>query len=268
MAQRQKAAPGPKTPRGNYRCRSVSVSVPGYAAEGLTLTERPRREDPTADNPGGADVEGKRSPRARTARPRDAASLIVWRQSRKGPELLMGKRHAGHRFMPDVMVFPGGRVDPDDHRGPAISELRGDARRLLERRATPARARALGIAAARELFEETGLVLGERRGDGVAAALSALDYLCRAITPTGRPIRFHARFLVAPAEAVHGAIQGSGELEKLGWYSPEAAHANNVATITARVMGEFLAWLALPEAARAERDLIVFRGMDDRRVER
>jgi hypothetical protein len=108
----------------------------------LTLTDRPRREDPTADNPGGADAEGKRSPRARTARPRDAASLIVWRQSRKGPELLMGKRHAGHRFMPDVMVFPGGRVDPDDHRGPAISELREDARRLLERRATPARARA------------------------------------------------------------------------------------------------------------------------------
>jgi hypothetical protein len=98
--------------------------------------------------------------------------------------------------------------------------------------------------------------------------LGALDYLCRAITPTGRPIRFHARFLVAPAEAVHGSIQGSGELEKLDWYRPEAAHAHNVATITARVMGEFLAWLALPEAARAKRDLIVFRGMDDRRVER
>ena len=244
------------------------ASAPGCEAGGLTLTDRPRREDPTADNPGGADAEGKRSPRARTARPRDASSLIVWRQSRKGPELLMGKRHAGHRFMPDVMVFPGGRVDPDDHRGPAISELRGEPRRLLERRATPARARALGIAAARELFEETGLVLGERRGEGVAAALGSLDYLCRAITPTGRPIRFHARFLVAPAEAVHGEIQGSGELEKLGWYSPEAAHANNVATITARVMGEFLAWLALPQPARAERELIIFRGMDDRRVEK
>jgi 8-oxo-dGTP pyrophosphatase MutT (NUDIX family) len=205
--------------------------------------------------------------RARAARPRDAASLIVWRQSSTGPELLMGKRHPGHRFMPDVMVFPGGRVDPDDHRGAAISELREAPRSLLERRATPARARALGIAAARELFEETGLVLGEKRGEGVAAALGALDYLCRAITPSGRPIRFHARFLIAPAEAVTGTIQGSGELEKLGWYSPEAAHANNVATITARVMLEFLHWLALPAAARAKRDLIVFRGMDDRRVE-
>ena len=234
----------------------------------MSLTEHPRREDPTADNPGGADAEGKRGPRTRTARPRDAASLIVWRQSRAGTELLMGKRHPGHRFMPDVMVFPGGRVDPDDHRGPAISELRAEPKRLLERRATPARARALGIAAARELFEETGLVLGERQGDGVAAALGALDYLCRAITPSGRPIRFHARFLMAPAEAVHGSIQGSGELEKLGWYTPEAAHANNVATITARVMLEFLHFLALPEAARAGRELVVFRGMDDRRVER
>jgi hypothetical protein len=110
--------------------------------------------------------------------------------------------------------------------------------------------------------------MGERRGDGVAADLGALEYLCRAITPTGRPIRFHARFLIAPAEAVHGAIQGSGELERLGWYSPEAAHANNVATITARVMGEFLGWLALPEVARAARELIIFRGMDDRRMER
>jgi hypothetical protein len=32
-------------------------------------------------------------------------------------------------------------------------------------------------------------------------------------------------------------------------------------------MLEFLHWLALPAAARAKRDLIVFRGMDDRRVE-
>ena len=142
MAPRQKAAPGLKTPRGSFPCQSALAFAPGYAAGGLSLTERPRRQDPTADNPGGADVEGKRSPRARTARPRDAASLIVWRQSRKGPELLMGKRHAGHRFMPDVMVFPGGRVDPDDHRGPAINELRAEPKRFLERSATPARARA------------------------------------------------------------------------------------------------------------------------------
>ena len=68
------------------------------------------RHHPAADNPGGADAEGHAR---RTVRPRDAASLIVWRIGPAGPEVLMGQRHAKHRFMPDVMVFPGGRVDAD-----------------------------------------------------------------------------------------------------------------------------------------------------------
>ncbi len=221
--------------------------------------------DPTADNPGGADVEGRSR---RIVKPRDAASLILWRIGASGPEVLMGQRHAKHRFMPDVMVFPGGRVDPDDHRQPAISELQPVARAMLERRATPARARALGIAAARELFEETGLVLGERRGDGVAADLSALHYVCRAVTPGGRPIRFNARFLAAPAEAVHGEIAGSGELERLGWFTPEQAHRHRVADITGKVLVEFLDWLEMTPSLREARALVVYRGMDSRHLER
>jgi 8-oxo-dGTP pyrophosphatase MutT (NUDIX family) len=228
------------------------------------LTER-RAADPTADNPGGADAEGHAR---RIVRPRDAASLIVWRVGPAGPEVLMGRRHARHRFMPDVMVFPGGRVDPDDHRQPAISELQPLTRRMLEWRATPGRARAIGIAAARELFEETGLVLGDRRGEGVAADLGALHYVCRAVTPGGRPIRFNARFLAAPAEAVHGEIAGSGELESLGWYTPEAAHRHHVADITGKVLVEFLDWLEMSPRARSSRSLIVFRGMDNRHQER
>lgn len=221
--------------------------------------------DPTADNPGGADAEGHSR---RTVRPRDAASLILWRAGPKGPEVLMGKRHARHRFMPDVMVFPGGRVDHDDHRQPATSELQPATRRMLEHRATPGRARAIGIAAARELFEETGLVLGQRQGDGVAADLAALHYVCRAVTPGGRPIRFNARFLAAPAEAVQGDIAGSGELENLGWYTPEAAHRHHVADITGKVLVEFLDWLEMSPRRRAARALIVFRGMDNRHQER
>lgn len=224
-----------------------------------------RREDPTADNPGGADAEGLAR---RTARPRDAASLIVWRIGPAGPEVLMGKRHARHRFMPDVMVFPGGRVDPDDHRQPALREMLPGTQRMLERRATPGRARAIAIAAVRELHEETGLVLGERRGGGVAADLGALHYICRAVTPGRRPIRFNARFLAAPAESVQGAIAGSGELERLDWYTPEAAHRHHVADITGKVLVEFLDWLEMPPHRRAARDLVVFRGMDNRHQER
>jgi 8-oxo-dGTP pyrophosphatase MutT (NUDIX family) len=218
-----------------------------------------------ADNPGGADAEGRSR---RTVKPRDAASLILWRIGPAGPEVLMGQRHAKHRFMPDVMVFPGGRVDPDDHRQPATTELHPTTRGMLERRATSARARALGIAAARELFEETGLVLGERRGDGVAADLAALHYVCRAVTPGGRPIRFNARFLAAPGEAVHGEIAGSGELEHLGWFTPEQAHRRRVADITGKVLVEFLDWLGMTPDQRASRPLVVYRGMDSRHLER
>jgi 8-oxo-dGTP pyrophosphatase MutT (NUDIX family) len=221
--------------------------------------------DAAADNPGGADAEGQSR---RTARPRDAASLIVWRIGPSGPEVLMGKRHARHRFMPDVMVFPGGRVDADDHRQPATREMLPVTQRMLERRATPGRARAIAIAAVRELHEETGLVLGERRGEGVAADLATLHYICRAVTPGRRPIRFNARFLAAPAEAVHGDIAGSGELERLGWYTPEAAHRQHVADITGKVLVEFLNWLEMPARARSARPLIVFRGMDSRHQER
>jgi 8-oxo-dGTP pyrophosphatase MutT (NUDIX family) len=166
------------------------------------------------------------------------------------------------------MVFPGGRVDADDHRQPAIREMVPATQRMLERRATPGRARAIAIAAVRELHEETGLVLGDARGEGVAADLGALHYICRAVTPGRRPIRFNARFLAAPAESVHGTIAGSGELERLDWYTPEAAHRHHVADITGKVLVEFLDWLEMPPRARSSRSLIVFRGMDNRHQER
>jgi 8-oxo-dGTP pyrophosphatase MutT (NUDIX family) len=230
---------------------------------------RPAVESPAADNPGGADAEGFRPPRSRPVHPRNAATLILWRATaRGGPEVLMGRRHARLRFMPNLMVFPGGRVDRADHRAPAISELRPQTRRMLELRAGPSLARALGVAAVRELFEETGLVLGERRGQQVAADLARLDYLCRAVTPADRPMRFNARFLVAPAEAAHGTITGSGELEDLRFHRLDELHAHPVASITRMVLDEFRTWLALSERQRARRDLIVYSGKDHRRAER
>ncbi|MBW2291861.1 MAG: NUDIX hydrolase, partial [Deltaproteobacteria bacterium] len=48
--------------------------------------------------------------------PRDAASLLIVRERNGQSQVLMGKRPAKDRFMPDVFVFPGGRVDPDDAR--------------------------------------------------------------------------------------------------------------------------------------------------------
>jgi len=217
---------------------------------------------PTDDNPGGP-AEVRRAAN-RAVHPRNAASLILWRQGQRGVEVLMGVRHARHRFMPNVMVFPGGRVDRPDHRAKAQSELPAFTRACLERQAPPSLARAIGIAAARELHEETGLVLGRMDGHLLLPDLARIDYLCRAVTPPNRFMRFNARFLIAPAAAAHGEIRGSGELEELRFFTIEETRHHKVATITAKVLLEFQAWLAMSPEAREARQLICFRGMDGR----
>lgn len=222
-------------------------------------------EAPTADNPGGAE-EAKRA--ARSVTPRHAASLILWREGAAGPEVLMGLRHASHRFMPNVLVFPGGRVDRADHRAPALGELPPFTRACLERQAPPSLARAIAIAAARELEEETGLVLGRKEGQRLLPDLATLDYLCRAVTPPNRFRRFNARFLIAPAEATHGALRGSGELQELRFFGIEEAFGHKIASITSKVLREFVGWLALTPTEREARELICFRGMDHRLPER
>ena len=180
--------------------------------------------------------------------PRDAASLIVLRAGSDGPEALMGLRGAGHRFMPNRLVFPGGAVDPGDATAPAASELRPEVLRRLLVSAAPALARGLALAAARELAEETGLTLG------TPPRLEGLDYLCRAVTPAASPVRFNARFLVVAAEQVGGTLAGSGELEGLRWYGLEAALALDLAFVTQNVIRRLQDWLALSEPQRRARE--------------
>lgn len=233
------------------------------------MTESPK-PDGGADNPGGADLKraAVRTEGTRAVRPRNAASILVWRRRRDGTaEVLMGMRHAKHKFMPSVLVFPGGRVDRADHGVKTLSELRPEVEAQLRHRATPSLARAIGVAAVRELVEETGLLLGERRNGKLLADLAALDYLCRAVTPANRAMRFNARFVIAPAEAVRGEITGSGELENLGWYSLDQARGAPLAAITFKILAEFADWLEAPPERRATWPQIVFRGMDNRTVD-
>ena len=184
-------------------------------------------------------------------RPRHAASLIIVRQSRAGVELLMGMRGAKHRFMPNILVFPGGRVDRGDHRAPCATPLRADTRMLLERAAPPRLAQSLALAAARELEEETGLTLAAAPGG--PPALDGLSYLCRAVTPPHLHMRFNARFLVVDADRVRGELAGSGELEALRYHGIEDALAQDLAGITREVLHHLQAFLAMSAAARAGR---------------
>lgn len=188
------------------------------------------------------------------ARPRDAASLIVLARRNGAAAVLMGMRAAGHRFMPSRLVFPGGAVEPADLSAPVARALAPATAAMLEKGAEPRLARALAVAAARELEEETGLSLGH------PPALDGFFFLCRAITPPSSPIRFHARFLIVAAERLAGSLGGSGELEGLQFY-PLGNGLAELPWITARVLEELASWLALPESARAAtRPSAVFRG--------
>ena len=176
------------------------------------------------------------------AEPRAAASLLVTRVVSGTPELLMARRGAGHRFMPNVLVFPGGAVDAADYHSPVAMPLRPGVLARLQRSADPGLAHALGVAAARELIEEVGLSLG------TPPALDGLAYLCRAITPPDRSIRFDARFFVVDADRVTGTPVGSSEMEAPGWYSLKAALSADIPLATRAVLGCFAQWIKLGEA--------------------
>ncbi|MDX5365719.1 MAG: NUDIX domain-containing protein, partial [Alphaproteobacteria bacterium] len=189
----------------------------------------------------------------RGIRPRDAASLVLIDDSAGEPRILMGRRHSRMKFIPDAFVFPGGKLDQGDIGvRPASGFAEATAEAVKRAAASRAKAEALAAAAIRETFEETGLLIA-RQGDvgaaagegwtpfrerGLAPCLDVLDFVARAITPASSPIRFHARFFAANAEAASGELKGSGELEDLGWYTLSEALKLPVIDVTEFVLHE------------------------------
>ena len=168
---------------------------------------------------------------ARPARPRDAASLVIHRQRRTHHEVLMGRRGGKARFKPGVWVFPGGGLERADYHARPLRPLDDATAALLAVGRTRRKADALAMAAVREAFEEAGLIYGrpgdignvrhvswrEFRRRSLAPDLGALDFLGRAITPTCRPLRYHARFFSIDFAHLEGELGGDGELEDLRW---------------------------------------------------
>lgn len=91
-----------------------------------------------------------RKPGARAVKPRNAATLIIVRRDRKTPQVLMGKRNSGHDFMPNLWVFPGGRIDRSDFRAPFATDLKPEIAAKFEAHIPAARGRALALTAIRE----------------------------------------------------------------------------------------------------------------------
>lgn len=183
------------------------------------------------------------------ARPRHAASLVLLRRSSKGAEVLMGRRPRRSAFAPDVFVFPGGAVEPADFMAAPIRPLEADCARRTG--APPRLAEALAAAALRETREETGLVLPSDHG--------ALALVARAITPTMSPIRFHARFFLADAEAVSGEAADSPELSDLAFRPIAEAQGLGLMDVTEAVLA------AIAAAERPQPFLFSYRDGKPRR---
>ncbi len=201
--------------------------------------------------------------------PVPAATVVLLRRGRTGLEVLLTRRPSSMAFAPDMHVFPGGRVDPQDaasglvHRSvlsPALAAaaLGGDI--------APAAALAAYVAAIRELFEEAGILLADHgREDlpvptrAVGAARSALvggdagfesiaadldlrlrtDLLVplsRWVTPPTLPRRFDARFFAAELPA-GGRVSFEGdEVAGHRWHTPAGG-------LAAMAAGEIEMWL-------------------------
>ncbi len=107
---------------------------------------------------------GERSQNVPGVKVRDAATMLVIDRAGSAPKVLVGRRHHSHKFMPGKYVFPGGRVERADRRAAAATPLdsRVEARLMQEvRRPSAEKSRGFALAAIREVFEETGLVLGK-----------------------------------------------------------------------------------------------------------
>ena len=197
---------------------------------------------------------------------RPAATVVLIRPGRRGPEVLLGRRPASMAFAPDVHVFPGGRVDPTDAHpslvarsvvsaedaaaalgGDLVSRTRRSPRtspRSASRSRRPAccsptsvRVVAGALGAAR-----AALVGGEIGFQALAAQLDLtlrtdwLVPLSRWVTPPTMPRRFDARFFAAELpDGAKASLEGD-EVVEHAWRRPSDA-------LAAMAAGELGLWL-------------------------
>ncbi|MFG6531004.1 MULTISPECIES: DNA mismatch repair protein MutT [unclassified Sulfitobacter] len=190
---------------------------------------------------------------------RNAATVIVLRDRHETPHILMGQRGAKAAFMPNKFVFPGGAVDAGDADVSLAAPVNALCHGRLCDDAEPSLAHAIAVAAIRELWEETGLVLGRKgawKGDvpsdwqsfaatGHLPDASALQFVFRALTPPGRPRRFDARFFLVDADDIASDPDdfdaACDELSHLQWVPLSRARSFDMPFITEVVLAEVAA---------------------------
>lgn len=199
------------------------------------------------------------------ATPRPAATIVLLRDAGGPPEVLLLKRNRTVGFVPGAYVFPGGRVDAGDEAAQALERLSGvsvrQAALRLGMEEGDATAAGYYMAALREAFEETGILVGHH-GDGtpvrgatedeaIRAALvdlhagtrgfgqlledldvtlngHALEYIAHWITPEVEPRRYDTRFFAAAVGRDTRALPDGSEITEAVWLTAEAALDRNL----------------------------------------
>ena len=171
--------------------------------------------------------------------PRPAATVLLLRDGPTGLEVFMVVRHDAIAFAGGALVFPGGRVDDEDHHFPPVDPFR--------------------VAAIRETFEECGVLLARPRGaadlvpadralgieskwraplcggeadfagvlaaENLALAADLLVPYAHWITPRAQRKRFDTHFFLAQAPDDQIAAHDGNEAVDSIWITPAAALA-------------------------------------------
>ena len=190
---------------------------------------------------------------------RNAATVIAIRNRMDDPHVLMGQRGAKAAFMPNKFVFPGGAVDADDAAIPLAEHMPDMCRARLAQDSDTDLSHPLAVAAIRELWEETGMILGTPgawsgtphpdwagfAGTGHLPSARALQFVFRAITPPGRPRRFDARFFLVDADEIASDLDdfsaACDELSHLQWIPLPRVREFDLPFITEVVLAEVAA---------------------------
>jgi 8-oxo-dGTP pyrophosphatase MutT (NUDIX family) len=188
--------------------------------------------------------------------------VLLLRESAAGIEILMTLRHSNMAFMGGLWVFPGGSVAGSDasDAARALVSQRSEftCHRMHTLRGQPLPQHeciGLAVAACRETFEETGVLLAshadgrpcdpqalervqQRRAqitkeptlfvevlerEQLRLDLGRLVYWAHWITPSNSPVRFDTRFFAVAAPASHEVSADTGETSEYRWQTPQAA---------------------------------------------
>lgn len=209
-------------------------------------------------------AEGLRNPPDRPVEPRPAATIVLLRDSDAGLQVLLMRRNRSAGFVPGAYVFPGGRVDASDAAESVLAYVDGltvdEAAARLELVDGDPPAIAYYLAALREAFEETGILVGRNvRDEELATAAedehvnstrdhlmedrisfaqaleqlecridgASVEYLAHWITPEPEPRRYDTRFFAAKVREGATPIVDAREMTDAVWITPDAAVARS-----------------------------------------